>query len=85
MSTKAWLASSWKMEWESAEPAHLQRHNQDPVGKSWRKTAATPSVDPAELPLHRGELLQIPREGVGPDKQHGVEAWADFSDYLVFR
>ena len=54
-STRAWLQTTWKQEWESLEPSRLHRYIQDP-GEG---------VGGEHLPRHHWTLLNCLRTGVG--------------------
>ena len=55
LSTSAWLAASWKQEWESAGPSRMHRHICDPGG----------DVEGGDLPRRQWTLLNRLRTGVG--------------------
>ena len=64
MSTGAWLAASWRLEWESAGPTRLHRYIQDPGG----------GVEGEHLPRRHWTLLNRLRTGVGRFKS-SMKEW----------
>ena len=55
LSTSAWLATTWKQEWESAEPSRMHRYIWDPGA----------GVEGEDLPRRQWTLLNRLRTGVG--------------------